>query len=301
MRKNMITLTEEKLPTARSSSAQSRELGEELRLVRTQAGLRGTTIAEQLEWSPSWLSKLENGVRRTSDADIASILTVCGATKATRARILRLAQEPDYGFFARPHLDTVPDDLLCLRMHEAQASAIYAYGPMIIPSLLQAGAYAGALFKQSEATEEQRATWLSARVARQAVLLQKTPPDVTVYIHQAALNLVVDSAKVMHDQCMKLSLLADWPTLSIRVVPWSVGHPALQYGATYLTLQPPMKPLVVCESDVVSVFLDQESATTTMQWKFEVLDQLALSPEASQDVFLHWAEIYGHGDLAPRS
>ncbi|PRY40511.1 helix-turn-helix domain-containing protein [Umezawaea tangerina] len=296
----MSALTDDVKRPIRTTSAHSRELGEELRLVRECAGLRGTAISEQLEWSPSKLSKLENGVRGTSETDIASLLTACRADKATRTRILRLAQEPDYGYFLRVHGDAVPDDLLCLRMHEAQALTISTYEPMLIPSLLQAEPYAEALLDESTASDEQHAAWVDARMERQKVLEQEAAPAATFFLHEIALRLVVGSHAVMHDQCMKLSLLSEWSPISLRVVPWSVGHPALQYGATYLMFAPHVKPMGYTDTDVATVFYDEDAAISVMQWKFDVLDQLALSPEASQDVFLHWAEIYSHGDLEPR-
>ena len=273
----MIPPSEDTQHPARSTTARSRELGEELRRVREHLGFKGTTTCEELEWSQAKLSKLENGKRGTTEADVATLLGFYRADKATRARILELVNEPNHGSFLRAHGSDSPDDLACLRMHEAQARMLTCYEPLMVPTLLHTEQYAEALLIQSLGCREQRDAWVRSRMNRQAVLRRESPPTAVFFIHEAALHLVVGDAQVMHDQCMQLSFMATWAELSLRVVPLATGHAALRHAATQLTFSEHLKPLVYMETGTATVFCDEETATSTVQRKFAALDELALS------------------------
>lgn len=288
--------TEDGQPPVRVTTARSRELGEELRQVRKCSGFKAITTCQELEWSGAKLSKLESGTRGTSEADVATLLGFYQADKATRSRILKLVNEPDYGFFVRPHHDGSPDDVLCARMHEATAQTLTCYQPLL-PSLLHTSAYAEALFGHTSASSEQLDTRRRSRTARQAALHEEAAPEAVFFVHEAALHLVVGDATVMHDQCMHLGFIAEQPRFTLRVVPASAGHPALRYAATLLTFAAPLKPLGYSETDTATVFFDEDTAIATVQRKFAALDRLALSVEQSKDVFRHWSDTYDSAGL----
>src|ERR1051325_3985312 len=95
-REAMETVVEEKHPV-RSSSARSRELGEELRRVRHRARMSSALLSEGLGWSLGKLRKLETGSRGTSAWEIGSLLGRCGADKVTRERVMAIANVPGTG------------------------------------------------------------------------------------------------------------------------------------------------------------------------------------------------------------
>lgn len=288
----MTTSTEDTRRPVRSTTAHSRELGEELRRVRKHLRLKGTTICNELGWSQAKLSKLEGGKRGTTKADVATLLGFYRADKTTRTRILGLVNKPDYGSFVRAHGGGSPDELVCLRMHEAQAKTLTCYEPLVVPTLLHTELYAEALLTPILDRQEQRDAWIRSRTDRQAVLRRESAPKSVFFIHEVALHLVVDDATVMHDQCMQLSFMATWAELSLRVVPLSTGHAALRHAATRLTFSEHLKPLVYMQTDTATVFYDEKNTTTAVQRKFAALDELALSTAQSQTVFRRWAEVY---------
>ncbi|HEX6341386.1 helix-turn-helix transcriptional regulator [Umezawaea sp.] len=293
----MTTSPDNEQPSYRLANAHSRELGEELRRIRLDLGLKGTVVCQDVEWSPSKLSKLESGVRGASEADVATLLGLYRVGKAARTRVLGLATEPDYGLFVRAHHNASPDDVLCVRMHEATARTLTCYQPLLLPSLLHTSAYAEALLRHTCTSGEQLGVWLDARAARQEALHQEAAPEAVFFIHEAALRLVVGDTSVMHDQCLHLGFMAEQPRFTLRVIPVSTGHPALRHAVTLLTFAAPLKPLGYSETDTATVFFDEDTAIATVQRKFAALDRLVLGVEQSKDVFRHWADVYDSAEL----
>ncbi|MFI9006577.1 helix-turn-helix domain-containing protein [Actinosynnema sp. NPDC053489] len=275
--------TEER-PAARLSSARSRELGEELRRVRHRARMSSGSVAEALGWSLGKLSKLETGSRRTSPWEIGTLLGRCGADKPTRERIMAIASEADTGNFLRRH-DPWPDSLTAVSVHEHAARTLATYEPLVVPSLAQTEDYAFALTGDRGATE--------ARMARQEALRRPGGPEAVIYVHEAALRVVVGDAKVMRDQLLRLTLMCGWARINPRIIPMGVGsHAALRHPGTLLTFSSPVKPLAYAETEAATVFHDDPTAVAAYEAKMRRLERLVLTPLQSRDVFARWADAY---------
>lgn len=278
----MKTVVEEKYPV-RSSSARSRELGEELRRVRHRARKSSALLSEGLGWSLGKLSKLETGSRGTSAWEIGTLLGRCGADKVTRERVMAVANEPDTGSFLRLH-GGAPDSLLALSLHEQLALSVAVYEPLTIPSLAQTEEYACAL-SGKEVVE--------ARLARQDVLRGLGGPDAVLYIHEAAIRLEVGGPEVMRDQMLRLTMMCGWERMSVRLVPFSaVAGAALRGAAGLLIFAEPVKPVAYAETDAATVFHDDPHVIGAYKAKMRQLKRLALSVEQSRAVFARWADVY---------
>ncbi|MFD1145719.1 helix-turn-helix domain-containing protein [Saccharothrix hoggarensis] len=274
---------EERQPV-RLSTARSRELGEELRRVRHRARLSSGFVAEALGWSLGKLSKLETGSRGTSAWEIGTLLGRCGADKPTRDRILSIASEADTGSFLRLHRAS-PDTLTALALHESAARTVTVYEPLTIPSLAQTEDYAFALTRDRDATQ--------ARMDRQDNLRRPGGPETVIYIHEAALRVVVGDQKVMRDQLLRLTLMCGWAQISPRVIPMTArSHGALRHPGALLTFQEPTKPLAYTETETATVFHDEPTAVMAYQLKMRQLERLVLTPAQSRDVFARWADAY---------
>ena len=290
----MTKPTEDVRQQVRSTTARSRELGAELRRVRKRAGRGGAAACKEIEWSQAKLSKLESGRRGTSEADIATLLGLYRADKATRARILDLFREPERDHFTRAHGDEPPDEVLPVRMHEALARTLHCYEPLVVPRLLQTESYAMALLDPAVVTGDHHAAWLVSHTDRQKVLGGASAPETVIFLHETALSLVVGDADVMHDQCMNLGFLADRARLSLRVVPLSAGGcAALRHPCTRLTFTAPLEPLVYTEIETATVFSDHHRVTAAVQRKFETLNEVALDALRSRAAIGHWADVHG--------
>ncbi|GAA3459276.1 helix-turn-helix transcriptional regulator [Saccharothrix longispora] len=274
---------EEKVPT-RLSTARSRELGEELRRVRHRSRMSSAQVAEALGWSLGKLSKLETGSRGTSPWEIGTLLGRCGADKATRDRVLAIAVEADTGNFVRRNTPSA-DTLLALTLHENAARTVMAYEPLTVPSLAQTEDYATVLTGDRSVAR--------ARAARQDNLRRPTGPETVIFVHEAALRLVVGGTKVMRDQMLRLTLMCGWSNFSLLVVPMAANsHGALRNPATLLTFASPTKPLAYTETDSATVFHDDPAVITEYEAKMRALNHLVLSAEQSREVFARWADAY---------
>jgi hypothetical protein len=58
-----------------------------------QAQLTGKRAARQLDWSPSWVSRLLSGKRSASQVHVAAFLALCRVTGPERDRLLALCQD----------------------------------------------------------------------------------------------------------------------------------------------------------------------------------------------------------------
>ena len=106
--------------TAITSTAYSRDLGDELRRLREKfSGLTGHAFAEQLGWDPSKVSNIEKGKARASEIDLVQYLMMCGRDtdhfEAFRAR---------YRHAFDPYVVTVPDNLRTLALARIVAAIL---------------------------------------------------------------------------------------------------------------------------------------------------------------------------------
>ncbi|WP_199444077.1 helix-turn-helix domain-containing protein [Umezawaea beigongshangensis] len=268
----------------RLSTAQSRELGEELRLVRHRMKLSSKQVAESLGWSQAKLSKLEGGSRGTSPWEIGALLGCCGADKPTRDRILAIATESDTGSFLRVH-NGQPDTLVALTLHERMAHTITTYEPLVVPSLAQTEEYAYALTGN-------RLT-VAARMARQEALRAPDGPTTALYIHEAALHNSIAGPEVMRDQMLHLTLMCSWTRKTPRLIPMTARSlPAVKDPGTLMSFTDPIKPLAYIETDMATVFHDTSDDVAAYASKMHQLDQLALTAELSSKVFTYRANNY---------
>jgi hypothetical protein len=277
----------------RTTTAQSRELGAELKAARRSAGLRGSQVAAELGWSTAKLSKLEKGWRGTSLWDIGVLLGKCGADMATRDRIQRLMREDHTGHFLRPHSDESADVLLSLTVHERLATLLTCYEPMGIPALLQSEGYAHALLISATHPPITVERAVQRRMDRQRALSGEHVDRFVFYIHEAALHLWVGDRATMLSQAERLLFLSTWPKLTLRVIPMSAGnHPALQHASTVLTFGQGLKPLAYGQSDVSTAFVEDDQALKSHLAKHTALSALALDATGSRRVFTEWASEY---------
>lgn len=269
----------------RASTAQSREIGEELRRVRQNAGLKTARIAGELGWSVAKLSKLEKGSRATSSWDIGTLLGKCGAEKVDRDRIMHLVHEERLGHFTRTHQAGFPDTLLSLEIHERTAVKLTSYDPVAIPALVQAEAYALALLSTGAGSKVATIEMAASRVDRSTHVCSENISSSVFYIHENALKLSVGSIDTMHDQMMWLTFLSDWPQVSLRVILRSAGgHAALLRPVTLLTFENGAS-LAYTDADLSTTFLETDHAIESYQRKLDVLDSMALDVDQSHQLF----------------
>ncbi|WP_137813468.1 helix-turn-helix domain-containing protein [Gandjariella thermophila] len=272
------------------STVRLRELGDELRQARVRAGFSGSELARRLGWSRPRLTLMETGRRTTPEANVFLYLGQCRADAETVERVKQLVRERDTGYLLRPHQPYLPDELSTMIMLESAATAISGYEPVLISGLLQTEDYARAImarFWDGPAAELE--PFVAARMARQSVLQRWRPPQATFYLHEAALHHVVGGLQVMHEQMLRLALMANWSQVTIRVVPLSApASPALGYPARLLEFAD-HDPVAHADTDTATVFLEDPAAIRVYRRKFNCIADVALGVEESRSLFAQWA------------
>ena len=181
-----------------------------------RARLNGKQVAHQLDWSPSWVSRLLSGKRGASQLHVAAILGLCRVTGAERERLLALCQDQNTPGWRQQHGSRLPKQLRKLIDHEDKAVAISDFQAMR-PGLLQTGDYARAMIRDPRTVPadevEDRVT---ARLARQRLLSRDRPARFTFFIHEFVLRLPVGGPAVMSDQLNHLLRVSVRPCLTLH-------------------------------------------------------------------------------------
>jgi transcriptional regulator with XRE-family HTH domain len=209
------------MPATESPTARRRELGSMLRSLRADTGLTTEEVAERLGFSRSKVSRLENGRRGVSRADIALLCEFYQVNEERRGRLTELAVEgKQRGWWQR--LNLTYGDYVGL---EAEAKSISDYGLALVPGLLQTPDYARALVGAggpalSAKTVEER---VHARIIRQRLLSSPEAPHFEAVLDESVLHRVVGSPSIMLAQLRQLLEMTRLPNIAIRVIPYDTG------------------------------------------------------------------------------
>lgn len=257
------------------------QLGRELKSLREGAGHAREEVARGLDWHVSKLSKIETGGATLSSLEVKALLALYGVTEvADVERMIELARQARRRTKAR-----VPEWARAAYGLEAEAVEIRDFQEVLVPGLLQTEAYTRALTRAIAPTgllaDEDRI--VESRGERQARLSGKTPPQLWVVLHEAAIRAVVGGPEVMQDQLGRLVELAALPTVSLQVIPFRVGaHAAMGTSFTILRLPDPPGGDVVYLEDLWSAdYLNRAGQVGNYTMVFDRLSASALSREDS--------------------
>lgn len=278
----------------RESTARTRELGAALRRTREAARYSGHDLAVLLGWSPSKVSRIETGIRPTSQLEVAVYGAFCGSAGDELDRLIHLATEIDDDHWLHAHGDQLPDELRSLIALEASAELLVYYEPMVIPGLVQSENYARALFDERDVLpKEVIESRVRVRIERQRMMGQRGhAPKVTFFIHENALRTMVGNAQIMHEQMLQLILMSSAPTYRVRVVPASVGVRTGASGPFTWTSHTEYNPVVYVENVTTSLFLEGREELSAYRSMVNRLTKLALDTEESGEFLASLASDY---------
>lgn len=238
----------------------------ELRRVRTEARVTQAELAARVYVTPSLISKIEAACRVPSQ-ELATALDAEFDTSGHFARLWPLVIRHAYPPWFRPFVAL-----------EEQASIIRSFENQVVPGLLQTEEYARAVLDAGPLDNVEEL--LAARMARQRILADGTPPQLWVVLDENVLRRQVGGPKVMRDQLAHLVEAARSRSNVIQVVPYEAGAHA---GVA------PFWVLSFAEGrDVVyadglfegRVMADTQSVKTALR-AYDLLRAFSLSPKAS--------------------
>jgi transcriptional regulator with XRE-family HTH domain len=278
----------------REPTVRGRELGEGLRRAMQQARLNGKQVAHQLDWSPSWVSRLLSGKRKASPLHVAALLALCRVTGPERERLLALCQDQHTPGWLQQHGSRLPRQLRTLIDHKDKAVAISDFQSMMVPGLLQTADYARAVIQDPGtvpmAEVEDR---VAARLARQRLFSRDRPARFAFFVHEFVLRLPVGGPAVMSDQLHHLLRMSVRPYLTLRVVPAALGAHAGIAGHFTLLEFAEFKPVAYLESQTSSLFLERPEEISAYQHILATLAGTALKEGESRELIATLAtELY---------
>lgn len=264
-------------------SVRRRRLNAQLRRYREQKGQTTGQVAKALGWQQTKVSKIETGERKKVTPDDLTELLDYYEEKDPEVReslheCARLGNQR--GWWSK-YRDLLPSGLPDF---EAEAAVIKTYECQVIPGLLQAPAYAEAIFRANMVrSDEEIAKRLDGRLKRQEVLNRVDPLEYWVILDEAALRRVIGSREIMSQQLRHLTHMAARHNINICVLPFLEGaHPATMGSFVIMEFPDPMDASIgYVETPTSSVYVEEDHELAELNTMFSGAQGAALSPARS--------------------
>ncbi|MGQ0778914.1 MAG: helix-turn-helix domain-containing protein [Pseudonocardiales bacterium] len=276
----------DRVPTMRS-----REIGTALRQALQKVRLNASQAADQLGWTPGWVSRLLSGKRNATELHVAAFLALCRVTGAERDRLLALSREQHVPGWLQQFGSRLPQQVVTLVDHEDKAVTISEFQSTLVPGLLQTAAYTRALLTEAGrvpvAEIDDRA---AARLARQGLFSREHPARFTFFIHEFVLRLPIGGPAVMFDQLSYLLRMVGRPHVTLRVVPAALGGHAGTGGSFKLMEFPEVTPVAYLDSETSCLFLELPAEIAAYRSILGALAGTALGEGESHDLIAALAQ-----------
>jgi transcriptional regulator with XRE-family HTH domain len=269
---------ETEVPGTIGPTVRRRELGAQLRALRTEKGWTVEQVAGLLLISSSKVSRLETGQRGASARDIRDLANLYGLDNEQRQRLTDLARAGKQHAWWQP-LSLPYSTYVGL---EADATSIRDFGLGVMPGLLQTPDYAGAVLRAivpHRAPDEVEHLIEGRMTRQQRVLSAEHPPQFQAILDASVLHRVVGSRAVMRAQLQQLIEMSELPNVTVKVVPYEVGPLPVPNNKfiilSFATLALP--DVVFIEGLTGDLYIDRKQDTDIYSNAFHALDRLAAS------------------------
>ena len=268
-------------------------LAAELRDRRQAANLTLRQVAALVDLSISTLSRVENGTRRISPEDTATLLSVYGVSGPDRKRLLTLAHEQNRSGWWEFEGNDLPKNLSALVEIEQRSDRITHAAMLRVPGLLQTPDYIRTTLNVIGFPRDRQRAMLEARLRRQQVLSGHSGPRYLAIIDEAALRRPTGTNAVMRDQLAHLAEVANLPRVELRVIPFDHGPHVGQDGSFVLLESRRARSLVYLELPQSAMFLDAPNELRVYQETAARLVHKALTSSESVKFIRSLALTYG--------
>jgi transcriptional regulator with XRE-family HTH domain len=260
-------------------------LGIQLRRLREKSGITPEQAGYEIRASRSKISRVEHGRVGFKERDVKDLLRLYGVTDTQECeRMLALAQQANnQGWWAK-YDDIMPDWFASYVGLEQATSLIRTYELQFVPGLFQAEGYARAVtilgHRSAPASEIERR--VSLRLQRQELLRSPDAPRIWAVIDESALRRPVGGRDVMRAQLRHLLEVAEYPRVTLQVMPFSRGgHPAA--GGSFSALrfaEPDLPDIVYIEQLTSALYLERRDE---VDHYMEVMNRLSAEADTPAD------------------
>ncbi|WP_225994216.1 helix-turn-helix domain-containing protein [Actinomadura rudentiformis] len=265
--------------------------------IRRERSLTQEQVAEQLEWSPSKLIRVEGGRSSITKVDLDALLALYGVTsESQRERLHALNRGARARAWWNEFKSESPPTYLNYVGYEAGAAFIRQFQPSVVPGLLQTREYSEA---QTAAlvSEAKVGAAVNLRMRRQEELAKRsTPPRRYFVVDEAVIRRHVGKNRDPAIMPAQLRHIADMTEqddrLTFRIVPFEAGeHPGLTGAFTLLEFDGGLSNMLYLDTGrEISMVMGDDPEVGRFAADFETLLEVALSAEESRELLLSAAE-----------
>lgn len=239
-----------------------RRLRSELRKARDTAGMTQRDVAVAMDWSQSKLIRIESGAVNISTNDLRALLGHYGMESNridALVDVARAAREPTPWSIYK---DVATLEYIAFLGYESSASIIRNFEPLLVPGLLQTEEYARTVINVLEAHNPLKIDPLvDLRIERQELLVREPVASLYFIMDEAVIRRVIGGHDVMRRQLRHLQKLAEYPNLTIRVVPFSAGiYPYQRVPYIVLEFPDPEDGIVLYVENPYGEYIIRESS-----------------------------------------
>ncbi|WET81913.1 helix-turn-helix transcriptional regulator [Amycolatopsis sp. QT-25] len=262
-----------------------RRLASELRRLREAADLTIDEVSEKLECSASKVSRIETGHVGVTPRDARDMLELYGIAGDEQEALVQLAREARKRGWWHAYNEVFTGTFVGL---EADASSLRAFQALLVPGLLQTERYAKAVIRamRPDAEDAEIRRRVAARMARQELLTDPSPPEYWAVMDEAVLHRTVDGPEVMAEQLYRMVTMAAQPNVTVQIVPFGAGaHPGME-GPFLIMGFPELADtdVVYVDSTSSGLYLEEPPDVRRYALMFDHLRAAALKPDDSVEV-----------------
>ncbi|MFD5316078.1 helix-turn-helix transcriptional regulator [Streptomyces sp. NPDC127098] len=161
---------------------------------------------------------------------------------------------------------------------EAEASVLHQFAVSLVPGLLQTEDYARELIRSAEPLEDDVEEQVAARLARRSLLTGADRADFRAVLDEAVLRRPLRDPVAWRAQLAQLVEMAQWPNVTLQLLPFSAGHHGLSNTDTMLLWLRDGKGVDYTETGYSGNLIESPSGFDRLRIAYDRLRDVALPP-----------------------
>jgi hypothetical protein len=242
------------------------------------------SVSRHFEWHAAKVTRIETARVAVTPRDVRDLLTLYGVPDGEyRDALVELARSSRQRTWWTDYRDIMrAGNFVGL---EAEASAMRAWEPILLPGLLQTEGYMRALLRTGRPFDPP--TSIDRRVAlrlkRQDRLRAANPLLLSAIVDESAVRRVIGGPETTRDQLSHLIEMTQLPNVTVQILPFDAGeHPFLGGPAALLEFRETTHlDVVYLEGLAGDYYEEQPSEVARYREQFERLGEMALDPRMS--------------------
>ncbi|MFE3853115.1 helix-turn-helix domain-containing protein [Streptomyces griseorubiginosus] len=272
-------MPQRRVVTGRSHEPRAR-FAEELRLLRAGKGGSLRDVADRLGWDASTLGKMESG-RSLGSPELVEALDQHYGTSGMLLALWELAVGDPTQF---------KEQYRRYMVLETEAHSLWHFGVSTVHGLLQSDGYARELLALGGAKGEELDQQVEARTGRRQLLEEEDAPVFRAVLAEAVLRTPLRDAGAWREQLEHLLEVAQWPNVTIQVLPQDAGmHGLVSSDVMFLKLLGG-RTVVYLENALRGELVEEINSVERLHRAYDAMRDLALNPGESRKFILRMLE-----------